>query len=166
MNTRYRRAAQLAALTALAAILSYVEAMIPMPFPVAGMKCGLANVAVLFTWQRMGKGQAVVVSVARVLLLFLLFGNPVSLLFSIGGAACSLLTMLALERTHLFSCAGLSAAGGAAHNIGQVAVACAVTGVRQIAAVLPALVLFGTLCGIATGMLASVLVRRLPKHQL
>ena len=51
MSIRYRRAAQLAALTALAAILSYVEAMIPMSFPVAGMKCGLANVAGLFTWQ-------------------------------------------------------------------------------------------------------------------
>lgn len=161
MKDRTRRIAQLAALTALAAVLSYVEAMIPLP--VEGMKCGLANVAVLFAWQRMGKPYAVAVSLTRIFLLFLLFGNPASLLFSIGGAACSLLTMLCLDACGRLSCMGISAAGGAAHNIGQIAVAVFLTQKMQIAAALPFLVLFGTLCGAGTGMLSALLARRLPR---
>ena len=62
-------------LLAFALILGYVEALIPLPFGVPGMKLGLPNLAVLITMYRFGNKEALIVNVARVFLGGFLFGN-------------------------------------------------------------------------------------------
>lgn len=59
----------------------------------------------------------------RVLLVGFMFGNGVSILYSLAGGILSFLVMLLLKRIKGFSMIGVSIAGGVSHNIGQIAVA-------------------------------------------
>ena len=106
-------------LLAFALILGYVEALIPLPFGVPGMKLGLPNLAVLITMYRFGNKEALTVNVARVFLGGFLFGNLSAVLYSLSGALVSFLVMLAIKRLPCFSITGVSVAGGTAHNCAQ-----------------------------------------------
>ena len=72
------------------------------------------------------------VSVLRVALVSLLFGNLQTLVFSLAGAVVSLTGMILLKKTGLFSPVAVSVAGGVLHNVGQIAAACLWTQTRQV----------------------------------
>jgi heptaprenyl diphosphate synthase len=146
---------------ALAMILSYVEALVPITFAIQGMKLGLANIAVIFALFRLSPRDACVVSLLRVLLTSLLFGNMFSLWYSAGGAVMSLAVMIPLARSGKFGTVGVSAAGGVAHNIGQVLVAVLVLETGKLMFYLPVLLVSGTLAGALIGTVAGTLVKRL-----
>lgn len=110
-------------LLAFALILGYVEALIPLPFGVPGMKLGLPNLAVLITMYRFGNKEALTVNVARVFLGGFLFGNLSAVLYSLSGALVSFLVMLAIKRLPCFSITGVSVAGGTPINCAQLVVA-------------------------------------------
>lgn len=147
-------------LIALALILSYVESMIPFSFAVPGIKAGLPNIAVLFALYKLGTRDACIISILRVFLVSLLFGNFYSLAYSLTGAVLSLLVMVLLKRTEKFSIAGVSVSGGVAHNIGQLLIALLFLKRTEIAAYFPALCISGVAAGILIGLLSSVLVNR------
>ena len=63
---------QLALLTALALIIFVVELQIPNPFPIPGVKLGLANVVTLFALTRLSARDALAVLLCRVALSSLL----------------------------------------------------------------------------------------------
>ena len=159
-----KRLTTLSALIAVAMILSYVESQIPAFVAVPGVKIGLSNIATVFALYILGAPAAVTVSVVRVCLSALLFGNAVSLIYSISGAALALLVMILLRRTGIFSEIGVSVAGGVAHNAGQVLAACLVMENAAISAYLAPLALSGVIAGIAVGAAAGILVSRLEKH--
>ena len=69
--------------TALAMILSFVESQIPAFVAVPGVKMGLANIAVVFALYKLGWKEAAGISLIRVLLISVLFGNFASLFFSL-----------------------------------------------------------------------------------
>ena len=102
--------AQYGLLTALALVLSYLESLIP-PLWVPGVKLGLPNLAVVFALYRLGWKDACAISLARVVLVTLLFGNGAALAYSIAGAALSLSLMGLLKKTRKFSTVGVSVAG-------------------------------------------------------
>ena len=79
----------LALLTAAAMILSYVEALLP-SVAVPGVKMGLANIAVVFTLYKLGWREAAAVSLVRVALVSLLFGNLAALAYSLAGAVTAI----------------------------------------------------------------------------
>ena len=110
--------AQYGLLTALALVLSYLESLIP-PLWVPGVKLGLPNLAVVFALYRLGWKDACAISLVRVVLVTLLFGNGAALAYSIAGAALSLSLMGLLKKTRKFSTVGVSVAGGVAHNAGE-----------------------------------------------
>ena len=58
MGADMKKTALLSMLLAFALILGYVEALIPLPFGVPGMKLGLPNLAVLITMYRFGNKEA------------------------------------------------------------------------------------------------------------
>ena len=87
----------LSALVAVAMILSYIEAMIPAFVAVPGVKMGLSNIATVFALYALGWPYAICVSVVRVFLSALLFGNFVSLIYSLSGAALALGLMILLK---------------------------------------------------------------------
>ncbi len=149
-------------LVALALVLSYAESLIP-PVGVPGVKLGLPNLAVVFALYRLGAVDAWVISLIRVGLAALLFGNGVSLAYSITGAALSLLVMCLLKRTGKFSETGVSVAGGVSHNIGQILVAVILLGTTRLAWYLPVLCVSGTVAGILIGIVSALLVKRVPE---
>ncbi len=149
--------------TALAMALSFVESLVPPLMP--GVKLGLANAATLFVLYRAGAREAAAVSLVRIVLTSLLFGSMLSLAYSLAGGALSLAAMLLLKKYSRFSCVTVSVVGGVCHNIGQIAVACFVTGTKQLVYYLPALLVSGTVAGVAVGLLAGIVHKRLENWQ-
>ena len=149
-------------LIALAFIFSYIESVIVVPVPVPGIKLGLANLVVVAALYRTGGKSAAVVSVIRVVLAGLTFNNPVMMLYSLAGCSLSLLLMVLLKRTERFSIVGVSVAGGAAHNLGQIAVAAFMLETSALFYYLPALLVSGCVAGIVIGITGAEIVKRLP----
>ena len=154
----------LSALIAVAMILSYVESMIPAFVSVPGVKIGLSNIATVFALYALGWPYAICVSVVRVFLSALLFGNFVSLIYSISGAALALLAMILLKRLDRFSSIGISVVGGVCHNVGQIIAACIVMETAAIAVYIIPLIVSGTIAGIVIGLIAGNLVERIKKY--
>ena len=148
---------------ALAMILSFVESQIPALVAVPGIKVGLPNIVIVFLLYRVGWKETVLVSLFRIFLVSLLFGNIQSMTFSLLGAFLSLLFMILLKKLQLFSCITVSVVGGVLHNVGQILAACFWTQTTQIAFYLPVLLISGTVAGTLIGLLAGILVKRLEK---
>lgn len=155
------KVAQYGLLTALALVLSWVESLLP-PLGVPGVKLGLPNLAIVFALYRLGFRDACVISLVRVVLVTLLFGNGAAMLYSLAGAVLSLALMGALKRTGKFSSVGVSVAGGVAHNAGQILVAMALLETSRLAWYLPVLWISGTVAGVLIGIVSGVLVKRVP----
>lgn len=149
-------------LLVIALILSYVESLLPLSVGVPGIKIGLPNIAILFALYKLGPKHACVLSLVRVVLVALLFGNLFSLAYSLTGAAASLLVMVVLKKSGKFGTAGVSVAGGVAHNGGQVLVAMVLLETAEISYYLPVLWVSGTVAGVCIGLAASLLIRRIP----
>ena len=148
-------------LTALALVLSWVESLLP-PLWVPGVKLGLPNIAIVFALYRLGWRDACIISLVRVFLVFLLFGNGAGLAYSLAGAALSLSLMGLLKKTGRFSSVGVSVAGGVAHNAGQILVAMALLETARLAWYLPVLWISGTVAGVLVGIVSGGLVERVP----
>ena len=158
------KVAQYGLLTALALVLSYLESLVP-PLGVPGVKLGLPNLAVVFALYRLGFKDACAISLVRVVLVALLFGNGAALAYSIAGAALSLALMGLLKRTGKFSSVGVSVAGGVAHNAGQILVAMALLETSRLAWYLPVLWISGMIAGVLVGIVSGVLVKRVPERK-
>lgn len=155
-----RDIARYALLTALALTLSWLESLVPIPGAPPGVKLGLGNLAVIFALYRLGPGQAAGMGLVRALLAAAMFGNMYSLAYSLAGAAVSLTVMLGLKRTGKFSILGVSAAGGAGHNIGQILVAMAALRSGYAAGYLPVLLVSGVSAGVAVGLAGGLVTER------
>jgi len=155
------KVAQYGLLTALALVLSYLESLLP-PLGVPGVKLGLPNLAVVFALYRLGLRDACAISLVRVVLVALLFGNGAALAYSLAGAVLSLAVMGLLRKTGKFSSVGVSVAGGVAHNAGQILVAMALLETARLAWYLPVLWVSGTVAGVLVGIVSGELVKRVP----
>ena len=158
-----RRLVTLSALIAVAMILSYIEAMIPAFVAVPGVKMGLSNIATVFALYTLGWPYAICVSVVRVVLSALLFGNAVGLIYSLAGAALALLGMILLKKLGNFSSIGVSVVGGVLHNAGQIIAACIVMKTAAVSVYLIPLIVTGTISGVLIGVVSGLLVERIKK---
>ncbi len=159
-----RIAALVGVLVALAMILSYIESLVPAFIAVPGVKLGLANSVGVFALYFLGWQYAAGISLVRVLLSSLLFGSPVSLIYSLSGALLSLLGMVIIKRLPLFSTVGVSTVGGVLHNMGQTAAACIVIGSGAIF-YLPMLIISGVAAGVVIGVISGIILARMEKHR-
>lgn len=152
--------------TALAMILSFVETLFP-PISTAlpGIKMGLPNIAIMFILYRVGWKEAAIVSVSRVFLIGLIFGNVETMFFSLSGAVLSLIVMILMKKFTTFSHPSISVVGGIFHNVGQILMACLVTKTPQIVYYLPVLFISGSAAGILVGLVAGMLEKRVPKFK-
>lgn len=158
------KVAQYGLIAALALVLSYLESLVP-SLGVPGVKLGLPNIAIVFALYRLGWRDACIISLVRVFLVFLLFGNGAGLAYSLAGAALSLSLMGLLKKTGRFSSVGVSVAGGVAHNAGQILVAMALLETSRLAWYLPVLWVSGTIAGVLIGIVSGVLVERVPDQK-
>ena len=137
-----RRAALYGMLIALAFIFSYVEAMIPMPVPVPGVKLGLANLVNVVGLYTVGLAGTAAVGLVRIVLVGFTFGNTFSMVYGFGTA-------------------GISILGGVFHNVGQLLSAALVTGTAGVFSYFPVLLAAGVVTGGVIGLLGGMVVERI-----
>ena len=163
MKNKSKTIAFMGVFTALALILAYVEFLIPPLFPsIPGIKMGLPNIIIVFLLYRRGPVSAIAVSLLRIGLVVMLFGNAMAFLYSLAGGALSLLLMVLLRRFNLLSVVGVSIAGAVAHNIGQVLMAMLLLDTTEIVYYLVVLLITGTIAGIFVGLCGSALIKKIP----
>ena len=152
---------QLALLTALALIIFVVELQIPNPFPIPGVKLGLANIITVYAVYHYRAREVLLVVLIRILLGAVFSGNMAAMPYSLAGGMLCLVGMLPLKRLlsekYLWV---LSVLGAVFHNIGQIAAACLIAG-WGVLAYLPFLLVSGCLAGAFTGVCAQLVVRRI-----
>lgn len=157
-----KRLTQLALLTTVALTIFIIELRIPNPFPIPGIKLGLANIITVYAVYHYRAREVLMVLLARILLGALFAGNMMSLLYSLTGGMLCLAGMLALRR--IIPEQGIwfsSMVGAVLHNAGQIMVAILVTGTPGIVAYFPILLVSGCLAGLFTGLCAQAAVRSL-----
>lgn len=159
MNTK--KLTKLSLLLASALILSYIETLIPFDFTIPGIKIGLANIAIMYTFYKVGIKESYLVSLVRVLVMAILFYSFVAAIYSFVGALLSLIVMSILERFKVFDIKGTCICGAISHNIGQILAACVLLGTSAIFYYLPFLLLSGLLSGLMIGIFTSVLIKRI-----
>ncbi len=128
MSSSLRRLTRCAVLTALALALSVAEGLVPLTilFPLPGLRLGLANLVTVYALCRLSGREALLILAARCLLGALLGGNLMALAFSLTGGLLAFGVMALLLRCSFLSLFGVSIAGAAAHNTGQILAAMAV----------------------------------------
>lgn len=88
-----KKTAYLGLFAAVAIIFGYVESLlIPFFAGIPGIKLGLANLAVLFILETYTWKEAALVSAVRIVVIGFLFGNMFTIIYSLAGAALSLLS--------------------------------------------------------------------------
>lgn len=158
----FQKLALTALLTAFAAALGYIDAILPVYdlLPIPGLKLGLANLAVLFTLCLYGWKEALTVSFIRILIVnLLLFPSPTALLFSVAGGALSFLAMWLLKKLS-FHPVTMGVAGSICHNLAQTATAVWILKTPQLFFYLVFLLPGGIVSGALIGLLVSILLPR------
>lgn len=146
-------------------VLAYIEVLIPPIFPaIPGIKIGLPNIVIVFLLYRRGPAIAAIVSLVRIIMVSMLFGNAMMLLYSLAGAVLSLGIMIILRRLDFLSTVGVSVAGGVAHNIGQILMAMLLLETAELGYYLVVLTVTGTISGVLIGICGAMLIKRIPKN--
>lgn len=157
-----KRITKAALLTALALILFAVEAQIPAPVPIPGVKLGLANIITVYAIFALGPWDALAILLVRIFLGSVFTGAMSAMLYSLAGGLLCWLTMLLARRIvtekQIWVC---SVFGAMAHNLGQILMAIAILRTAAVLVYLPALLLSGILTGLFTGVCAQLVYKRL-----
>lgn len=167
MSDKSKKIAILGVLTGVALVLSYLEAILPPIYAaVPGIKVGLPNIVIILLLYKFSAKEAVVISFLRVVLVALLFGNAMTLAYSLAGAVLSLLVMALMKKADFFSTVGVSILGGVFHNLGQILVAVVLLNSTLIGYYMIILTITGTLAGVFVGLAGSILLKRLVNMKL
>ena len=157
-----KRIAELSVLTAVSLIIFIVELQIPNPFPIPGIKLGLANIITVFAVYHYKAYEVAMIVTVRLLLGSVFSGNFMALIYSASGAFLCLLGMLLLKRMinekHIWIA---SVFGAVLHNTGQMIAAVIVTQTVEIVAYYPFLLVSGCLAGVFTGLCAQLIMPRI-----
>lgn len=160
MQTR-QKFSRMALFVSLAMIFSYIEFLIPIPLPFPGIKLGLANLVIIIPLYLWGFTAAMGVSLLRIVLVAITFGNMATLLYSLAGGVLSLSVMALVRKIRFFSPVGVSVAGGVFHNLGQLLVAMLVVESIKLIYYFPVLLAAGGITGFFIGVLAAQVLERL-----
>lgn len=156
-----KKLTELAMLTGLALIIFVVELQIPNPFPIPGVKLGLANIITVFSLYYYRSTEVLMILVARIILGSIFGGNMMALMYSLAGGLLCLSGMILFKKIipikHLWFC---SVIGAILHNAGQIMVACLIAGWGMLV-YFPILLISGCLAGAFTGGCAQLVLPRI-----
>lgn len=166
MSEKVRKLTELAVLTAVSLIIFVIELQIPNPFPIPGIKLGLANIITVYAVYHYKAHEVAAMVAVRLLLGAVFSGNFMALIYSASGAFLCLVGMLLLRRfideKHLWIASVL---GAVLHNTGQMAAALIVTRTAQLLLYYPFLIVSGCLAGAFTGLCAQIVTARLKRRK-
>ncbi len=150
---------RMALIVTIAVLLGYIETLFPPIIPVPGIKLGIANAVITVVLYIYSVKKTWATAILKVLLCSLLFGSPMSFIYSASGAAVSLIIMTAAKRSRLFSVVGVSSLGGIFHNLAQLLCAYFFIG-KGALLYIPLLCLSGAVCGFFTGIASQLIIKR------
>ncbi|MGI6097304.1 MAG: Gx transporter family protein [Dethiobacteria bacterium] len=159
----------LAVLLTFALVIHSVEASIPLPMPVPGVKLGLANIITLVVLLLFGFKSALLISVLRTVLGSFFVGNFFSFGFMLSFTAAVISTtvmilVLPLFYRGFFSLISISILGAVTHNIVQLTVASVlVQNLMLLRGYLPLSLFMAIPTGFFTGLAAHFIVRAMSK---
>lgn len=156
-----KKIALLGVLTAVALTIFIVEAQIPLPVPIPGVKLGLSNIVTVFTVFAIGSMEGCAVLACRIFLGSVFGGNLSAIIYSASGGALAILTTIGLKKlltNRQLWVAG--ALGAVAHSIGQMIAAVIISRTAEILVYLPVMIAIGIATGIFTGLCAQILQNR------
>lgn len=162
-----KKLALMAVLTAIALTIFMLEAQLPAPVPISGVKLGLANIVTLTAMLILGRREAGAILAARIVMGAVFAGNPSAMLYSAAGgvlayaAMCLLVGVVPEKRLW-----AVSAVSAVAHNMGQLLACVLVVKTPGVFIYAPALIVSGVITGVFTGFGAMYLVRALRKLKL
>lgn len=151
-----RRLTALALLTAAALAIYLLEASLPPPLPVPGVKLGLANVITLVLLLCTTPRDAFIVLLLRILLGSLLGGQVISFWYSLtGGLFCFIVMWLMGHFLKGHYPVLISISGALAHNAAQLLTAVWITSTPGLWSYVPVLILSAAAAGAFTGLCAQ-----------
>lgn len=156
-GTTSQKIAILGLLSAFAIVISYIESLIPINIGIPGIKPGFPNLVIIIVLYSFGIKEAGIVNFIRILIVGFMFGNVISIVFSMAGAILSLIVMWLVKKFPGISMLGVSVCGGVAHNIGQIIIAMFVTTVYSLTYYIPFLIIGGIITGMLTGIVGSII---------
>ena len=148
-------------MTGIALIIFVIELQIPNPFPIPGIKLGLANIITVYAIYRYRPSEVMMIVFCRIFLAAVFSGNMMALAYSFAGSVLCLTGMLPLrkliDKNHIWIASVL---GAVLHNIGQITVAVFIMGMGVLT-YLPFLLVSGCLAGAFTGGCAQMVIKRM-----
>ena len=144
-------------------ILGYVEGIIFPQGLVYGMKIGISNIVVLFSLFYSSWKEALVTGLLKSVLTGLLFSSVTSILYSTMGIVLSVAIMTMLKNKFYdkyISVSGISIAGSAFFNVGQVLTAWALTKSYQCLYLLSYMLPLSVATGLVTGIIVQLLFNK------
>jgi heptaprenyl diphosphate synthase len=161
-----KRIVMTALFTAASLMAGMLESRFPLPFP--GMRLGLANIFTITAMLLSGPADAIAVTTARLVLSFMVTGNAVAMLCSVGGVAISLPVTITLYKMFPdgLSISAISTAGAYAFNFGQMAAIAITLQTTDVFSYLPWLLAVATATGFAIGRVAEKMSRHLQNPNL
>lgn len=155
----------LALYTTIALAIYAVESLIPPLVPIPGIKLGLANIITLFVLSKHTAKDAFCVLFARILIAGFLFGQVLSILYSLAGGLLCLLVMVLIQQLlqkHFLPITSIF--GALAHNAGQLLVAIIIVKSISPLAYLPFFILSAIITGLFTGICALFADKAISPH--
>ncbi len=163
MRSRITYFTYLAMLITFAVVIHTVEAALPLPMPVPGVRLGLANIITILTLVLFGLRSGLIVVVLRTVLgsLFVggLFGFGFWLSITAGITSCLAMGLvLVLQKKGLVSLLSVSVIGAAVHNLTQLGLAgLIIASPDLLRGYYPLLLLLSVPTGLFTGLAAFYL---------
>lgn len=154
-----------ALLTAIALTIFMIEAQIPAPIPIPGIKLGLANIITVFAMFAYTPRDALFILSIRIFLGSIFSGQISTLLYSAAGGLLCFGVLLLIRKILTDKQLWVASVIGAVfHNIGQILVAVLVTGTPGIMVYLPILMISGIAAGLFTGLCTQFLYQKLKSY--
>lgn len=142
----------------MALTLFLVEAQIPLPVPLPGVKLGLSNSVTLLVMELERPKDALAVLLTRIVLSSLFCGQPVMLLYSLCGGLLSFCGMALLHRALSQDLWFVSMIGSVLHIVGQLAMAALVMQTMIVFHYFPLLALCAVPAGLLNGWVVTYVV--------
>lgn len=152
-------------LIAEALVLHIIEGMIPVPFITPGARLGFANIITVISLYTLSYKDTAVVLFVRILLSVMFGGSISRLMYSLGGAVFSFISMMIA--INLFkdkvSIIGISVIGAVFHNVGQLIVASLIVETLGVMLYLPVMTIAAIGTGIFVGLTSNFVINHLNK---
>ncbi len=149
-----QRVAFFGVMGALALVLGFVEGMLipDIPFLPVGAKPGLSNIVTMYVIEASGLVGGIYITLIKGIFALITRGTTASLM-SLGGGllSCFVTALLIKKKDRLFSFIGIGIAGALMHNLGQLAVACVISGTPALFGYGKYLMIFALITGAVTG---------------